>query len=153
MPPEYTEQLDEVFTSVLESMAFMFADLTEKEEMPEQTDEPLKVIIHFNGPTSGTLSLIAPEEMCVELAENLLGAQSPDEIDQIQRFDVLAELVNVTCGQLLTAILGEEPVYDLTPPEVKKVSQDEWVKMLRYENTVTFMVEDCPVLLRFSIAA
>ncbi len=152
MPPEYTQELDEVFTSVLESMAFMFADFTPKEEMPESAATPLEVIINFKGDNQGTMTLIAPEDMCIELVENILG-MDPDILNEAERFDALGELVNVTCGQMLTAVLGDEPVYDLTPPVVTRVGQDQWARMLQYEHSAGFMVDEHPVLLKFSMAA
>jgi len=47
----------EVFTEVLERLAFMFADHTSKEELPQAQSDCIQVSMAFTGPMTGMLML------------------------------------------------------------------------------------------------
>lgn len=152
MPHEFAEQLDEAFTSVLEQLAFMFAEPTPKDEMPSTVDLPLEVDISFKGPTSGRLSLISSDDICHEMAVNILGIEDETGLAAEAAHDALKELLNVTCGQLLTKIAGERPIFDLSPPQVHEASDDLWTTALRDDQTISYVVDDNPVLLRLALS-
>lgn len=141
------ELLIKVFTRVVEDLAFMFT------ESPEESDEgPLgdafaKAYMDFRGPFNGTLSIVVPESMCAQIAANVLGLEPDDELFTRQPYDALKELLNVTCGNLLTAMAGEEPIFDLNPPEVALLDRAGWDAFKENSQAVLFLVEDEPVLL------
>ncbi len=148
MNREQQETLRRVFAEVAESLAFMFA------EDPEDAGEPLvaedafvQARMEFRGPFSGSLELTVPESMCPEIAANVLGLDPDDELVTSHPYDALKELLNVTCGNVLTAMAGEAPVFDLTVPEVKKLGAAEWEALKAEGQAVYCVVDDSPVLL------
>ena len=115
---EYTEQLEEVFISVLEKLAFMFAEAVPKDEMPTRGGCSAPNRNSFSGHASGQISMMVRRDICDELVSNILGVD-PGEDGGADSEDALGELLNVVCGQLLTTIAGNEPVFDLSPPADK----------------------------------
>ena len=91
--------------------------------MPEEDPPPPIVdgrtaLVRFEGPVSGAFKLTVNSEMLPLLAANMLGladesASTPEEQD-----DALKELANVLCGNLLPAIAGTEPVFDVHAPVI-----------------------------------
>ena len=152
MPNQYLDQIEEVFTSVLEQLTFMFAELTPNEEMPADVESPLLVEVGFSGHAQGKLQLISPKSICHEMACNMLGLDADDEFDVEPAYDALCELLNVTCGQLLTTIAGDKPVFDLSPPSVTPLTNDSWKTKIRDEQSIGFIVDDSPMLIAFSMA-
>jgi len=72
--PEFKEALNTVTCRVLEQIAFVFpepADLTAGIVFEDQ--KMLSVSLSFSGIEHGELSLIIPEEFCLELYANFLG--------------------------------------------------------------------------------
>ena len=152
MPESHADQLNNVFCGVMENLAFMFGDLTPKEELPDSLASCAEAHIRFDGPTRGSLVLMAPASIASELAMNVLGLDSDDGTDEETAADALAELMNVTLGQLLTAIHGDEPVYNLTVPEVNmEAGADAWRDMIEAADSVAFIVDEHPILLRLSV--
>ena len=150
METDHSETLAEVFAEVLESLAFMFVDDPDEDEPFEPDGGAILAVMKFTGPFNGELAIAAPDEMCPELAANVLGLEPDDEIVQANPYDALKELLNVACGNLLTAIAGDEPVFDLTPPEVAPMDAAAWNAMKEAGGAVPFLVDDQPVLLRLT---
>ena len=152
MPELHAEQIRDVFCGVIENLAFMFGDPAQKDDLPQFADDCAVALIGFNGPSSGELRLVAPADIAVELAMNVLGLDSVDDASDETAIDALGELMNVTMGQLITAIAGTEPVFNLTPPQVElRGGADKWTAMLNDDQSVAFMIEDYPVLLKLTI--
>lgn len=150
MQDDYTEELARVFNEVLEQLAFMFVD----DPDGDGPDEPLPLAVatmQFNGPRSGTLSLAVPRDMAPALAANVLGLDLEDGLIAQAPYDALKELLNVTCGNLLTTIAGDEPVFDLTVPEIEELPADAWDELHARPNTVYCVVEDFHVLLHLAM--
>jgi CheY-specific phosphatase CheX len=114
----------------------------------------------FDGPFKGSLALAVPEPFGGQVAANVLGLDMDDpktengtvcQTETNCAVDALKELLNVTCGNLLTAIAGDEPVFDLTVPEVTLLSEDEWRATPGLPDAVGFLVEDWPVFLRLTL--
>ena len=140
--------LAEVIVAVLENQAFIFADVVDNAEAPPLPEEHHVVQMAFIGPVCGGLTMVFPAVMCAEVAANMLGLDEDDELAIAGGQDALKELVNVVCGQVLTEVAGEEPVFDLTVPEISTMDQEAWDKMLRDSETVALLVDDEPVLAR-----
>lgn len=151
MSKDYRNAIIHVFCQVLEDLAFMFGDPLDGSEMPEEHDGLLYARLRFHGEFAGLVELIAPAEMSQELAENVLGI-SPEQLslDNVSE-DALGELLNVTCGQLITELAGEDPVMDLCPPQVQPTSAETWERMRADPQAVGFMVDEHPVMIRLTI--
>lgn len=150
MPEPTPVPVLEVFCQVLESLAFMFADPADRQDLPAAGEPLLEASIGFRGPWSGSLTLLAPQSLAGELAANVLGVDADDESAAEQGRDALGELMNVTLGRLLTAVAGEAPVFDLTPPTVTDAADERWPQFVASESAVAVLVDGRPVLLRFN---
>ena len=142
------EALAQVLTDVLEQMAFMFTDQVDEDQPPEPAEDGLLAKMGFSGPFAGSMMLAVPAETCPLIAENMLGMDADDERAMEKARDALKEVLNVTCGNALTVIAGEEPVFDLTVPEVTEVDSDAWRQLAAHPDTVALLVDDYPMLLR-----
>jgi chemotaxis protein CheY-P-specific phosphatase CheC len=151
MAGKHKEILGEVFSDVLENLAFMFAEVIEDEEVRQTPGAYLVAHMRFVGPIRGALRLAAPASMCAEIAANVLGLESQDAMVAAGSEDALKELLNVTCGHVLTALAGEEPVFHLSVPDVWALPERGWSELARSADTVAFLVDDYPVLLQLSI--
>jgi chemotaxis protein CheY-P-specific phosphatase CheC len=145
------EILVEVFCNVLENLAFMFAEAIEDEEVRQTPEAYLVARMRFAGPMRGALRLAAPAPMCTEIAANVLGLDPEDAMVATGSEDALKELLNVTCGHVLTALAGEEPVFDLSVPDVSALPERGWSELAQSDDTVAFLIDDYVVLLQLSI--
>ena len=114
-PSERT--LAQVGKRVLESMAF--AVISADPVVVEREATVWEGAVCFSGPFSGSASMRMPEPVLAELSSNTLGLQDGCECSEQQRSDVLGELTNVFCGNLLEALSGSTRAFDLATPEVK----------------------------------
>ncbi|MBK6911636.1 MAG: chemotaxis protein CheX [bacterium] len=101
---------------VFETSAFLsVAPLHGNEEL---ADPDQSATMTFRGAAAGRVSLRVSSEMLDMIANNLLEpSEDPNEQAQ-RRGDVLKEMLNMLCGNLLTEFFGAEPVFDLSPPEL-----------------------------------
>lgn len=72
----------------------------------------------FKGDVSGRLSMRVAISVLDAVVENLLDEQADPEVQAMRRGDVLKEMLNMLCGNLLTECFGSDPVFDLSPPEL-----------------------------------
>lgn len=73
--------------------------------------------IRFEGPHSGTISLILPAALAKLMAKNFLGLKE-EEASKSQTFDMAGELANIISGNLLPA-LDKKKSYSLTLPKTE----------------------------------
>jgi CheY-specific phosphatase CheX len=151
MQIDHKQLLSEVFCEVMEKLAFMFGEFTAKEELSQTTSDCVQARMTFTGALTGALALVVPAEMCVEVAANVLGMEPDDEFVTARATDALKEVLNVTCGRLLTALVGEKPVVDLSVPVATKLDAAGWTAFLNEPEAVGLVVDDKPVLLRLSL--
>ncbi len=151
MRTEQRELLNEVFCDVFEKLAFMFGEPTPKEDMPREAAEFIEVKMGFVGPSHGSLEMVVPTEMCQEIAANVLGMDPEDDLVRERALDSLKEMLNVTCGHILTSTAGDEPVFDLTVPAVREIDGAAWSVFLDDPETLSFMVDDSPAALKFTM--
>ena len=147
MNPDHVDKLKSVYCDVIEKMAFMFGEPAEAEEMPQSAPRAVLAHISFKGPLEGTLALAVPEAMGAELAANALGIDQDDPAASEKAEDSVKELLNVVCGNLLTEIAGEDPVFDLSIPEVVELNEAGWKKLENDGNCLAFIVDDYPNFL------
>ncbi len=151
MKSEYETILTEVFCDVLMKYAFMFGDALPKDEFPPGDGDYMQAAITFSGHRSGALEISAPVDACVELAANVLGKDLDDDDSMDDAPDALKELINIVCGQFLTAAFGEGPVFDLLPPSISTMDETDWENLVDNEKTVGFMVEDAPAIVKIYV--
>lgn len=150
MRADRKELVGEVFCDVFEKVAFMFGEEAGREELSEAATEFIQAAMSFKGPFEGNLAIVVPDEMCPEIAANVLGMDLDDEIVKDQATDALKEVLNVICGNLLTEIAGEEPIFDLSVPLISKIDEAGWAAILDRPDAVGFLVDETPVVLMFS---
>jgi len=144
---EQLEIVSEVFCDVIEKMAFMFGENVAATDLPMSSQRYFLAQMSFDGEREGVLCMAVPVEMCIEVAANVLGVDPDDDFAQDESCDALKEVLNVTCGNLLTALAGEEPVFNLHPPEVSELDEAGWQALLEEEGSIAFNVDENPVLL------
>jgi hypothetical protein len=106
--------LERVTAHVLEDAAFVFA-MPREEEPPAFAEwHATGVRLTFTGPLDGYCELSAPAAMIESLAANnrVEDAEGTTDIG----LDALKETLNILCGNLLTELAGEDPVFDLGTP-------------------------------------
>ncbi|MBI5118466.1 chemotaxis protein CheX [Candidatus Poribacteria bacterium] len=150
METESKDIVSEVFCDVLEKLAYMFGESIPKEDFPGTGADYVQAAMTFSGPMTGKLTLAVPRAMSVEVAANVLGMEPGDELVETRSSDAIKEMLNVICGHVLTAVAGEEPVFELSAPTLEALDEANRVRMLNEEDTACFLVDDHPVLLRFS---
>lgn len=150
MSTETKEILAEVVGEVFEAMAFMFADPLNADSTDEvELDQPIEVHLEFVGAATGEVAIVVPEGMCQELAANILGVEPDDEDAVAKALDSLKEILNVICGNALTRVAGEEPVFNLNIPKTGELTEETLADWLHDEDTVFLMVDDFTLLARF----
>lgn len=144
------ELLREVFSKVLEKQVFLFAEDMDVVDMSESGDW-VEARMSFHGPFGGSLSLALPRAAELEIAANFLGkdADDPDVANCAE--DSLKEILNVVCGHMLTALAGEDPVFDLSIPKVYPVSESDWSAIAAKPGSLGFDVEGHSALLHFHV--
>lgn len=153
MKVEQRDASTEVLCEVLEKLAFMFGEPVEDGQEAElQTPaEAYLGCIRFNGSSKGVLSLAVGTDMCIELAANMLGTDPDDPDAEQDARDALMELLNITCGNLLTTLYGVETVFELTPPEAIKIDASDWARLEADPESFAFIIEDYPALFKVHI--
>ncbi|MCC6797145.1 MAG: chemotaxis protein CheX [Candidatus Hydrogenedentes bacterium] len=137
--------LRDVFPRMLEELTFLFADNSDgKASLP---GDAVLVNIAFSGPFHGTLDMSIARSLGIEMASNLLGLDPEDTNAQRAGDDALRELMNVTCGHVLTGIAGSEPVFNLSIPTVRPIGAEEWDALGAAADVVIFEVDGRPVQL------
>lgn len=157
MPHEFQQAIEQLIPQVFEQMAFMFIDPAAAEDFPEMPDDAIRVEMSIAGDRSGRFTLATSRAMCDELAENLGISELEDTANHEPQAPgpmAIMELTNVACGQLLTAVAGSAPVFDLGVPELlDTLPASEWDEWLQSSQVVTFMADDHPLLIRLDFAA
>ncbi len=145
------DKIGEVFCQVIEQMAFMFGEETDAESIDTPEGSIIQARMGFSGTPSGELAIDVPEEIAPLIAENLLGIDAEDEEAQQKGRDALKEILNVTCGNILTTLFGEGPIFELTVPEIIEIDEQTWTADLEAQETVKVIVEDIPCILKLSV--
>ncbi len=134
----------EVFTNVLENMAFMFPEPLAPGEIPEYNTNALGAQLKFSGPLNGCLQAVAPHAFCEALAYAMLGLDPGDELPDNALEDALKELVNVATGEFLEKLAGERPLFHLTVPTCSQYSPSEFQKFAALPGVAVLIVDDMP---------
>jgi hypothetical protein len=152
MKTDDAQGLSNTFCRVIEQLAFMFVEPAEKSKLPTDDKNYLAVRIDFKGARQGALRLAVPAAMCVELAGNMLGTQLEDDQQAAAKgLDALKEVLNVTCGNILTDIAGDQAVFTLGIPESIPLDTAGWAEFLGQPGTQGFLIDEHPALLQFQM--
>ncbi|MFO7838401.1 MAG: hypothetical protein R6X08_02730 [Desulfosalsimonadaceae bacterium] len=150
MNSEDSELLIKVFSSVFEGFAFMFVE-DEPDAVPRQPGDCVRAEIAFSsGSGGGSMEVVASQDFCSELAENILGAEE-EELPEKAGENALKEVLNVSCGYLLAEKFGTQAVFDLSIPETSGVSEENWQQILENNLHTAFLVDESPLLARLVI--
>lgn len=140
-----------VFCDVIERLAFMFGEPCDKDDLPGGQAHA-STTMTFSGPWQGTLELVVPTSLCAQIASNVLGTEPEDEESTRFQEDAVKEVLNVTCGNILTELAGPDPVFDLSVPTFTALDQESWELFRDDPESVGLLVEDEPVLIRLAVA-
>ena len=117
MHKQTNQIMSRVAVDTMEKLAFMFA--FDDDTVDAATTEPsVCAAVAFKGPFSGTLTMQINAADLAEMAGNMLGMDSGDELSAENRLDALKEALNVLCGNILPAIAGSEAVFDIDSPQI-----------------------------------
>jgi CheY-specific phosphatase CheX len=125
MTEQIREALSQVAVETFEKLAFMFA-FPEDGEPGEPVEDMVSAGVVFSGPFSGEVTIHISKALLPELAANMLGLDDEADVTLDQQYDALKEALNVVCGNLLPAIAGREPIFNMEMPRV--LSRDEMPK-------------------------
>lgn len=138
--------LGSVTVESLERFAFMLGDPADYENLPELPLSAWLVTMRYTGPRSASIGLATTAMLAHHMASNLFGRE-PEVISQEEAADALKEFLNVTCGDLLHALEGNEPIFDLSAPAVTSVDRATLQKLLAGQVQVALNVEGQPLFV------
>jgi len=151
MQHDINDMLARVCCKVFENLAFMFGDSLEKDDAVSESETFIRAMMTFDGEKKGSIEIVVPGEIGDELAVNILGLDDPDEIGEDTSDDALKEVLNTTCGQLLTALFTDKPVFHLSVPVTSALDNNQWQELIADEQFIALEIDDKPVLLRVLI--
>jgi len=141
--------LIKVCCDVFESLSFMFGEAIDLDEVDSESETFINVSISYKGNRAGAVFFIVSDKTAKILAYNILGIdENEEDLPSESYMDALKELLNIICGQFITAMFGDEPVFDLTVPETKIISLDEWQESIDSGNFLALNVDDEPILIK-----
>lgn len=136
---------------VLEDFAFMFGEKAHPGELPPLRESGYRAGIGFRGPFAGALTLAAPRAAAAEIAANVLGLDVDDPVAGLRGEDALKELLDIACGQFLTALAGEDATFDLSVPESGPLDADAWDALRRAPGVQALRADGHAFLLQLTL--
>ena len=115
--------LGEVAVEILERFAFMLGDPADADTTPALPVAAWIATMTYTGPCCGAIGLATTPALAHQMAANLFGREPGENTDE-EAADALKEFLNVTCGDYLHALAGNEPIYDLSAPVVVTADRD-----------------------------
>jgi CheY-specific phosphatase CheX len=125
MSEEIKTILSRTAVKTLEKLAFLFA-FTDDDADAGGAAPKVAARVSFAGVFSGTLIMQMPLAALPELTANMLGIEEQQETTPDQQYDALKETLNVICGNLLPAVAGRKPIFDIDPPQI--IPENETLK-------------------------
>lgn len=126
MEPDHRMVLSQVVADVCQRQAFLFAEECDPDSALAAVGPFQRAAIAFTGPRQGILEVAATRSLTLELITNLLDLDPENEDATSATADALGELVNVICGQFLTAAFGSRAVFRLSIPEIGGLDEAAW---------------------------
>ena len=150
----YAEIYNQLIPEVLEQHAFVFTDIVDHDEALASNPggSAISAEVEFrNGAQKGYCRLIAPVELCVSIAANVLGCEPDDEMAINAAADAFKEVANVCTGHVLTQVFGIETTFDILAPYVSNLNEDQWQEALEQPDQLYYLADDFPVLLKANV--
>lgn len=147
-----SELVREVFSRVLEKQVFLFAEEMSLDDLSAGDEDWVEAHISFHGPFEGSLYLALPKKTQLDITANFLGKDADDPAVAQCAEDSLREILNVVCGHILTAMAGEEPVFDLSIPKIRPLSAMDRARLAVLPDSLGFDVEGNPAVLRLRLS-
>jgi CheY-specific phosphatase CheX len=151
MSNEEFEILTQVFCDVLEKQAFMFAEPSEKDQMPRDVENCVSTEIGFDGDSTGFIKCTVPSNLAIELASNIIGMDLGEDNPEEKANDAIKELLNITCGNFITEKFGNEAQISPTIPESQDMDSADWKSFIQDENSLAFIVDEIPLFISLNI--
>lgn len=149
MDREQRKIIENAFCSVLEKMAFVFAEpMHPPVEPPAGSDSYTLVSMRFGGVLHGSMDLALPDSVCAEIAANMVGCGEQAADSPGQTVDAVKEVLNVTCGQILTDLAGERPMFDLSIPAAQSMPMEQMTLLLQDNQALVFSFDGSLGMLR-----
>ncbi|OGV50418.1 MAG: hypothetical protein A2017_15565 [Lentisphaerae bacterium GWF2_44_16] len=143
--------LSKTFCRILEQTAFMFAEEADKNRCSLIDNSFFCSTISFKGPSEGNITLCVPEGISSEIAANILGIETGQEISGQMLEDTVKELTNILCGQFITDVEGTVPVFKFSPPVMKKLQRENWRALLNSANSTSVKIDEIPLILNLEM--
>ncbi len=147
----YRQTLYETAQRIFEDAAFALVDPPDETTRQERHfGVELSAVVAFNGEFSGLLVITIPQELARSFAANMLGIEEDDPAAALKSDDAVGEILNMICGNLLPAVAGTGPEFDIGAPY--EISSFDLAGLLKRHPTkettnVEIIVEDQPVQL------
>jgi CheY-specific phosphatase CheX len=144
--------IDEVFLDIVEKLAFMFGDPCDVADMSMSEGSWSRASIRFKGSVTGVVSLSVPDELCLEIAENILGMDMGDVEDELEvGRDSVKEMLNVVCGHVVPILQGDGSDVQLEVPVLESVRSEECIASASQDGVTAYNLDGSPVLLGFHL--
>ena len=148
-----TDNIDILSTTAIETLerfAFLLGDPPSRDQasLPPLPPRLWLVTLTFTGMRTGTVVLATAPDLARQVAANLYSLE-PSAITDEQATDALKELLNVTTGDYLHAVEGNEPIFDLTPPTLTALDRVAFEQHWGGQPHVALNVEGQPLWLGF----
>lgn len=145
MPDATPELVAESLVEALELMGFIFAMPPEGPAAPPE--QAIDIRLPFSGSLKGVVRLVAPLELGVKLAANILPPETPAE-ELPSPKDALGELANVACGVVIRRLGGDKALtIDMGLPLVVAFNPVQWPALCAAPNTCVLDAEGLTVAL------
>lgn len=147
MRDSFREAVVEAFMYVFEKLAFMFSDEADNGEPIEAPLDCVCARAGFTGIRSGCITLIAPRDLCIDIAASSLGTDATETSGEETALDALKEITNIICAHILTGLAGTGEEFHMSIPEGEAVGKDYWKHMDETPGTMRFTVDERTILL------
>ncbi len=143
--------LTRTLQEVMEKTAFVYPEPVSIDEIPQCAGPCLMASMNFTGEKNGSLAMAIPRQLCLVMTANITGTEEdlPDTADQVN--DAMGELLSMCCGNILTALYGPEPVFDMSPPKIADLDEGKWNRLMESENTLGYTIENLPMIVDFMV--
>jgi CheY-specific phosphatase CheX len=115
--PTEVEALRTGLVLAMERLCFASAERF-SDELP--ADEAVHALVAFRGQTSGAVAIAIPLAAMRGFVTALLLPEATE--DQLVRADLVSEIANIVCGNVVPRIFGRNSVYVLSPPELARLT-------------------------------
>lgn len=142
----------EVSLVALEDWGMMLAE--PMDEVPEDLQEgegAYQFTMTFAGPINGKVSGVCSHSFVESLCRNLLGLSEDQDPSEDDCLDSLKEMANVLTGNFVTAAFGEDIVFDLVLPDVKRVNDNSVKTFCEKDGVKYYVADDCGMALNVEI--